>query len=85
MSSLFSCNTYLRPDTLTTKIVITVNDPIDAHSQINASCLINAPLSHSVCIRCPSPINAPCLMDALKDSHSKTLEIIKRGQNHSIY
>ena len=41
----------VRPDPLTIKIVITVNDPIDAHSQINAFCLINAPLSHSVCTR----------------------------------
>ena len=82
MSSLFSCSTYPRHDTLTIKIVITVNDPIDAHSQINASCLINA---HSVCIRCYPPINAPCLIDALHDSYSKMLEIIKRGQNHSIY
>ena len=86
MSSLFSRNTYLRTDTLTIKIIITVNDPIDAHSQINSSCgLINAPLSHSVCIRRPSPIKAPCLMDALHDSYSKMLEIIKRGKNHSIY
>ena len=86
MSSLFSCSTYLRPDPMTIKIVITVNDPIDAHSQINSSCgLINAPLSHSVCIRCHSPIKAPCLIDALHDSYSKMLEIIKRRQNHSIY
>ena len=42
----------------------TVNDLINAHSQINAPYLIDAPLRCIVCIRRPSLINAPCLIDA---------------------
>lgn len=42
----------------------TVNDLIDVRSQINTPYLINAPSTMLSCIRCPSLMNAPCLIDA---------------------
>ena len=38
---------------------LTVNDLVNAHSQINASYLIKAPLRSQVCIKRPFLINAP--------------------------
>ena len=53
---------------LVSKVVITVNDVINAHFQIIASYLINS-------IRRPSLINAPCLMDAPFENYVKILSI----------
>ena len=46
-----------------TLISVTVNDLINAFSLMNASYLINVPLSWQVCIERPSLTNAPCLIN----------------------
>ena len=45
-------------------IIGTLNDLINAFSLMNASYLINAPLSWQVCFKCPSLTKAPCLINA---------------------
>ena len=45
-------------------IIGTVNDLINAFPLMNASYLINVPLSWQVCFKCPSLTKAPCLINA---------------------
>lgn len=49
----------------------TVNDLIDVRSQINTPYLINASSTMLSCIRCPSIINAPRLIDAPYENYFK--------------
>ena len=49
----------------------TRNDLIDVRSQINTPYLINAPSTMLSCIRRPSLMNAPCLIDAPYENYFK--------------
>ena len=49
----------------------TVNDLIDVRSQISTPYLINASSTMLSCIRCPSLMNAPCLIDAPYENYFK--------------
>ena len=63
----------------------TVNERIEAHSQINASCLINASFTLLSCFRRPSLMNALCLIDAPYENYSKIPGISKKEQNQSTH
>ena len=59
---------------------VTVNDLINAHSQINASYLINAP-PYAVKL----VLNAPCLINAPLENCPQILGNGEIEQNQSIY
>ena len=60
-------------------LIGTVNDVIDALSQTNASCLLNAPFTFS------SFYSSLFSKTHANDNCSKLLGIIKKGQNYPIY
>ena len=65
--------------------LLTVNNLINAqiNFQINVSYLIYVPSIYAVCIRSPSLITAPCLIDAPYRNYStRLLGISKKDQNH---